>query len=373
MNAPKTHTAVLSGFDKVLSERTGLTQFPSTHARNDLEAIAEWCGLANNANRKSREKEARRFARWLQHRGLGLQELVLADLVEYFNFVQDPPEDWVGPALPFSVNGQPNPRWRPFAGPVKGPSLRQCKTILGSLMKHLVNIGWIARDYTPLVKISALSGNAIEERGALSDACTTFLLGDFFNIWLGKTKFEIDRKIRAKHILLTLLMTGARRSEIALAKMCDVIATEDSWVLQVIGKGNKKGRICLPQSYISNLREYRLYRGLAPSLPERYNSEPLVSSLSDPLRAMTVDGLYKEIKWILRLASNLAPSPSVSEELRKASTHWFRHTHATSLLRSGAPLNLVQKQLRHSDPKTTALYDDSDVTALSKHVEDLYR
>lgn len=360
------------GLEKVLENREGLAPISSTRARNDLEAIAEWCGLANDANRRSREKEARRFARWLQYRGLGLQDLVLADLAEYFKFIQSPPDDWIGPALPFSVNGKPNPRWRPFTGPVLGSNLKQVKVLLGSMMKHLVNTGWILRDYTPLVKVSAQVSNAIEERGALSEAATKFLTGELFEIWVGDNKRNIDRKIRAKHILLTLLMTGARRSEIAKARMCDIVATEESWVLQVIGKGNKRGRICLPPSYIVNLREYRMYRGLAPTFPERYNTEPLVSSLGDPFKPLTVDGLYKEIKWILRLASNLSPSPSVCDELRMASTHWFRHTHATTLLRSGAPLNLVQKQLRHSDPKTTALYDDSDVTELSKHVERLF-
>lgn len=362
-----------SGMEKVLADRSDLGVYAATRARNDLEVMAEWCNLANEANRRSREKEARRLARWLQHKGLGLQELVLADVAEYFSFVQSPPEDWIGPALPFKSGGVTNPNWRPFTGPLSGASLKQSKTVIGSLMKHLVNVGWIARDYTPLVRLNAVTGNVIEERGALSDATTQYLLGDFFDQWIGKSKIEIDRKIRAKHILMTLLVTGARRSEVSSARMCDVMPAEDSWVLQVIGKGSKRGRICLPHSYVVNLKEYRLYRGLSPSFPESFNTEPLVSSLSDPYRPITVDGLYKEIKWVLRFASNMAPSPSIAEELRKASTHWFRHTHATTLLRSGAPLNLVQKQLRHSDPKTTALYDDSDVTELSKLVGDLYR
>lgn len=46
--------------------------------------------------------------------------------------------------------------------------------------------------------------------------------------------------------------------------------------------------------------------------------------------------------------------------LRRASTHWLRHTRGTSLSLQGKELRLVAKAMRHKDPRTTMLYTDLD-------------
>ena len=42
--------------------------------------------------------------------------------------------------------------------------------------------------------------------------------------------------------------------------------------------------------------------------------------------------------------------------LRRASTHWLRHTHALQALARGVPLGTTQHRLGHAAPSTTALY-----------------
>jgi len=52
-----------------------------------------------------------------------------------------------------------------------------------------------------------------------------------------------------------------------------------------------------------------------------------------------------------------------------ASSHLFRHSAATNLLRDGAPLEAVGALLRHSSPDTTAIYARVDVRMLRELVQ----
>lgn len=53
-------------------------------------------------------------------------------------------------------------------------------------------------------------------------------------------------------------------------------------------------------------------------------------------------------------------NPSVAAKLRRASTHWMRHTHATHALESGVPLTSVRDNLRHASVATTSTYLHAD-------------
>ena len=51
------------------------------------------------------------------------------------------------------------------------------------------------------------------------------------------------------------------------------------------------------------------------------------------------------------------------------SSHLFRHSAATNLLRDGAPLEAIGTLLRHSTPDTTAIYARVDVRMLRELVQ----
>lgn len=48
--------------------------------------------------------------------------------------------------------------------------------------------------------------------------------------------------------------------------------------------------------------------------------------------------------------------PVVSAVLRRASTHWLRHTAASHQADAGTDLRHIQKNLRHTSIETTAIY-----------------
>ena len=79
--------------------------------------------------------------------------------------------------------------------------------------------------------------------------------------------------------------------------------------------------------------------------------------LSRPVR--TRQGLYAIVRQVFEAAALRLEASGYAEgaaNLRAASTHWLRHSHATHLLRAGVPVTDVQRSLRHRDINTTRRY-----------------
>jgi integrase len=49
-----------------------------------------------------------------------------------------------------------------------------------------------------------------------------------------------------------------------------------------------------------------------------------------------------------------------AERLRRASTHWLRHTHASHALAAGVPIDVAQQNLGHASLATTTVYAHSE-------------
>lgn len=359
----------------LLQTREDLSSFTRnvTFARSDAQVMAEWTKLTKGHNRKAREKEVRRFAKWLMEFRLSLRDFTANHLREYLEFLQSPPPHWVGPSLPFlTKDGRHNPKWRPLAGPLHGRTLEQAKTVLNVLFGYLAKIQWIPInhfEYLAKESFSTISGHTTR---VTSIKTMEYLNREFFERWAPSSQFEIERKQRARFLLRTLSETGMRREELAKARMCDVIPLSGNWFIKTIGKGSKEGMVAVPASYISALAEYRSYFGLHPSIPTRNSLEPLIFKLKGGFGHLTPEGLYKELNYILRLASQLTDNQDIALELGVLSTHWFRHGYATKLVKAGVPLSVIQGQLRHADPKTTAMYARVDLEQAAQMVDKVF-
>ncbi len=53
----------------------------------------------------------------------------------------------------------------------------------------------------------------------------------------------------------------------------------------------------------------------------------------------------------------------------KASLHWLRHTCGTRALERNVPLEVVQRQLGHADPRTTMRYAKPQLERLQVEME----
>lgn len=59
-------------------------------------------------------------------------------------------------------------------------------------------------------------------------------------------------------------------------------------------------------------------------------------------------------------------------QLRKASPHWMRHTHATHALARGAELTTVRDNLRHASVATTSIYLHTDEVKRARQMGDAF-
>ena len=86
-----------------------------------------------------------------------------------------------------------------------------------------------------------------------------------------------------------------------------------------------------------------------------------VNVAREPLwQPMRVESIYQKMRSIRAHNSGLPPF----------TPHWFRHTHATTLLLAGVPIHVVMRRLGHADVQTTLstygwVTEDAQMKALS--------
>jgi site-specific recombinase XerD len=69
----------------------------------------------------------------------------------------------------------------------------------------------------------------------------------------------------------------------------------------------------------------------------------------------TLDGKPVTDAYVRALLPRLAGKVGITKRVH---AHGLRHTHAAELAREGVPLNVIQRQLRHSNAATTSRYLD---------------
>jgi integrase/recombinase XerD len=144
---------------------------------------------------------------------------------------------------------------------------------------------------------------------------------------------EGTREDRA--LVLLLITTGARVSEVLSATVADVGEERGHRVLWVNRKGGNKQRLALPPITAQALAEH---------LDDRTDG-PLFAMPGDS--AMTRHAARRAVKRVARAAGL---------EDEQLTSHSLRHACATLALESGAELTRVQSLLGHADPRTTARY-----------------
>jgi site-specific recombinase XerD len=127
-------------------------------------------------------------------------------------------------------------------------------------------------------------------------------------------------------------------------------------VLQVHGKGARNRLVAVPSQALRALEDYLAARHL-PALDQAPAEAPLLASATDPMEPISYEALYKTVRaWLTKaLRASTLPDAERRDALR-ASPHWLRHTFGTRALEREIPLEVVQKQLGHADPRTTSRY-----------------
>lgn len=145
---------------------------------------------------------------------------------------------------------------------------------------------------------------------------------------------SLEYSPRCAAIVHALLLTGMRVSELVGADVEDLGYEREHRVLHVVRKGGKRQTLVLPASAQAALDAYLGGR----------TTGPLIATSTG--RRITRQAVWDTIKRLCRRA-----------KVREIRTHDLRHTAATLMLEAGVPLEQVQDQLGHADPKTTRRYD----------------
>lgn len=349
---------------------------------NDHEAVGAWLaskrpmepdaqaqGERLSSTQRAYRKEAERLLLWaVLERKKALSSLSVEDATAYRGFLADPPAAWCGPRH----HQRWSPLWRPLEGPLTPTASRQSLIILRSLFAFLVS-----ERYLTVNPFAAMALPLNPQRPLGASRTLSFAQWDHIDGLLqdhGNT--EVGRRLRRG--MRWLYATGLRLAEITSVK-CDDLAQIDheaadgtraaDWLLSVTGKGGRRRQVPVPAELVDELGEELARHGFERQVGAVSNQgiHVLARFDTEPDRRpapWSASGLYQAIKaFLARAAEGLEAADA--QQLKKASTHWLRHSHGSHALQgrggqTAVPLQVVQNNLGHASVGTTSMYLTTD-------------
>ncbi len=162
---------------------------------------------------------------------------------------------------------------------------------------------------------------------------------------------EKDGDLRNLAIILLMMNTGLRVSEVAGLKLSDVEMSDRKGQVTVCGKGTKVRTIPLNAEIRKALRDYLAKR------PKVQHDSLLVNQKGEPLGRL---GIEYQVATLGRLAG-----------LEHVTPHMLRHTFAKNLVDQSVSLDQVATLMGHRSLTTTARYTQPSQQDLARAVEKL--
>ena len=346
---------------------TGSNRAPShitqqISAQNDLEAIQSWLAEFEDSPQTQRayRKESERLLLWsiiIKHKALS--SLTRDDLRDYQHFLENPKpaNQWCGLRKP-----RHDPSWRPFQGPLSPDSVAQAITIINALFNYLVEAGYLCGN--PLGLMRRKLSRKFNKQSKMTERFLEQPLWQHVIEHLESlpraTQREKTDYERKRYLLHLLYLLGPRVSEVANHKMNSFKQVRGKWWWHVTGKGNKSEKIPVNDSMINALIRYRKFYGMT-ELPNPDDSCPLFLSLNGK-RPIASNMIYRLVKKIFSDCADEIENerPDYASKLRKASTHWLRHTSITHQTDAGIELRYIKRNARHESVETTMLYQHAE-------------
>ncbi|MBR8186577.1 integrase [Burkholderia ambifaria] len=366
-----------------LDGSAGLNRAPvpahQAELNTDLQAVHAWIatrGARSEATRRAYRREAERLLLWaIVVKGKPLSSLNTMDCAEYLDgFLRDPQPAarWIGRGRVERFD----PAWRPFVGPLSERSRDTARRILNAMGAWLVGQQYLR--VNPFAGLPAAPSVPIDATGrTLTRAQWHYVLQ---TVLRPQSAFDVSGEqattARDAFLLLFAYATGLRRAELAAATTGALTRTaldgalDDAWSLRVMGKGRRARTVPMPRRLIDALRTQLRSRVVPLELETAPADTPLIAHLvtGEALHPDVVGRLFKGI--FARAADQLALTyPNAAADLRRASTHWLRHTFANHGLDAGADIRDMQELLGHASLGTTTLYTKADAVRQFQSVE----
>ncbi|MGO4392755.1 phage integrase family protein [Variovorax sp. M-6] len=358
-------------------------------AANDHAAIAAWlaskrrddAAVELTSTQRSYRKEAERLLLWsILERKKALSSLSAADAADYRSFLAAPSPAWCGPRH----HQRWSPMWRPLEGPLTPVALRQSLIILRSLFAFLVDQRYLTLN--PFSEV-VLPSNAQLPLG--SSRTLSFSQWEHLDALL-QAYIDTEPKRRLRRGMRWLYATGLRLTEITTVKCEDLRRVEDKsteglateeWLLQVTGRAGRIRQVRVPAELVAELGDELERHGLERQVGAMSNRGIHVmarfdAELNRP-EPWSASGLYQAIKAFLAFAATRLDGVE-AQHLKRASTHWLRHSHGSHALqgregRTPVPIKVVQNNLGHASIGTTSLYLSIERGEAEKTVQGLRR
>ena len=335
----------------------GMHDEPVTSATSDAELAREYIshGELSPKSIANLQKELYRFLTWCREEAKKtFQQLTVADLNAYKEFIRQPPPDWV------STTKWPrnDPRYRPFTGPLSDTSRRQAMIAVKGVLAFAEHTGYLRRNPARLVR-NVRAPHASRITRYLTPQAIAYALAAA-EARPGESEAAARQRERDRFLLIAFAQTGARLNEIVSAQMGAIYSEGDGrWWLDVVGKGNKPRRLPVPPATLAAYRDYRRAFGLLPQTGRADRMPLVLSSRTKEFVRITDEAASEALKAIFGLAADEAAAQGDGDSaamLRQASPHWLRHSMLTNHANSGVQLKTLQDTAGHANIATTAAY-----------------
>lgn len=356
----------------------------SLEASDDLSAVKAWLSArAGNVNTQGvYRKEAERFLLWCTvEKDIAMSSVGVQEAADYLRWLEElgrlnekdwakrwknPQHDWIGA----KNTPRDNENWRPFNSSLSHTSRKMSVTVVRQLFNFLKKTGYII--YNPFDQISSKVPYLDGEGAPKAFADRSFSEDQWQSIYnFFESQDDNERHARMAVILMFGKGLGLRASEMLQARASWIVErridNDTITVIEVVGKGDKVRRLPLQDEQVALINHYLTMRGLA-HLGLIDPDTPLLSSLGRGKKteqrigqakrtALSRSGLYRALEEFLEeVASHVeAEHPLDAAKFRASSTHWLRHTFATTALKE-MPVNVVQNAMGHASVGTTSRY-----------------
>ncbi|WP_444993913.1 tyrosine-type recombinase/integrase [Aliikangiella sp. IMCC44359] len=279
------------------------------------------------------------------------------DLRVYEEFLASPvpTKQWCGPRRP-----RHSDEWRPFLGPLSESSRHQALVVIGAAFGYLSDAGYLLGNPVKLLRRKrAKSSNKNTVERFLEQELWLYVW-NFIEDLPEKSLREREHKARIRFLFHLLYLLGPRVSEVANLQMSDFRESRGKWWCYILGKGNKRDKVPVNESMLSALIDYRQFLDLS-GLPASDENTPVLRSLKGS-QSISSNMIYRIVKKIFNQTADSLETekPDYAFKLRKASTHWMRHTAMTHLADRGIDLHHIRQTARHNDINTTSRYLHAD-------------
>ena len=388
--------AEMASFYPTLCEYLDDVEAGGISARNDLKQLLDFLvtHLSDAKGTQSRfRNEAERYLLFCwNEREKSISDTTLEDVKLYIDWLWNPPKSLISDTTISSrfkrkLNSDVrivNSDWRPFV--LRKPkSNRKTETLiepgksattkysyrltqaslsnsyasLNVFFKVLFDKEYVTRNHIPDAKKSCkylLKGSVYKAPHTFDDEIWDYFIEVLTTVANDQPKYEVHR-----FVVLTLKVLFLRISELSSRDYYTPLfnhfrpdASNEGWVMHVIGKGRKERVVTVPDSYIENvLTRYREFLGLSP-LPRIDEDTPLIPSqkTGNALQQDSINNIVEEAFDLV--IKNLVSKGKKQQALdvSGASSHWLRHTGATQALDE---LNetMLAEELGHASVKTT--------------------